>query len=106
MKEYLDSLRKKPKAVRERIAIGASLGTSGVIALGWLMVMIFVTPYGGAPAPSEEFNASLSETRSSFTDVLAGAGAAGATTTRASGVEIVDTTPNKPADATPSAIAF
>ncbi len=105
MKEYLEKLKAKPRAVRERIAIGTSLGVSGVIAVAWLMVVMF-TPYL-SPAPSEtDLAKSLSETRSSFGDAVAGVAAADDEDTTAEGVLIVDTTSEKPAEPTPAAISF
>lgn len=106
MNEYLASLKRKPKAVRERIAVGTSLGVTSVVTLAWLMVLMFASPYDAPAEGSDEFARSISDTHSSLTDVLAGVGAADDTTRTAGGVEIVDTTPDTPKDETPAAIAF
>lgn len=109
MKEFINSLKQKPRAVRERIVAGASLGITGVIALGWIAVMVVTNPFAPTPATPEgtTFSEAISETRSGFENLIGGAAAANRTTAESEeGITIVDTGSDDVASPPPTAISF
>ncbi len=53
MRDYIERLRAKPEHVRRRIALGTSVGVTGVIAFFWAVALIFgntlsIEPSGSA----------------------------------------------------------
>ncbi|MDR3548852.1 MAG: hypothetical protein P4M11_11405 [Candidatus Pacebacteria bacterium] len=105
--DFVERLRAKPEHVRHRIALGSTLGITGVIAAGWLLTVIFsgglaIPPstagtgsLASAPGTAQVVAASQ-QTQSSITNLLGAVGFANATTAPAS-LTVVDT-----ATATPS----
>lgn len=109
MQEFIAKLKQKPRAVRERIVAGASVGITGVIALGWIAVMVVTNPFAPKPVTEEgaTFSEAISETRSGFENLIGGAAAANRTSAEnEEGITIVDTGTEETAAPPPTAISF
>jgi hypothetical protein len=100
MRRHLDNLKARPEHVRRRVAIGASAGVTGLIAVIWLAAHAATgtfalstpgsrTTAGGAPdeasAPSEVTNA-----RGEFSQLLGAVGESFGATSTKPGLSIVD----------------
>lgn len=91
MFDYLEKLRRKPGHIRERIAFGTAAATTGVVALGWLMVTVssgtfaLSTPEFADTKTANEFGALVEETKTGVTSLL---GAVAAFNGDASGITI------------------
>lgn len=109
MKEFINTLRRKPRVVRERIVAGASLGITGAIALGWIAVTVVTTPFVSTPASPEgvTFSEAIEETRSGFENLIGGAGAAERPANEiGAGITIVDTEARDASVPSPTALSF
>jgi hypothetical protein len=93
--EHLERLRAKPHHVRRQIAFGTSLAVTALVAVGWMGALLSSPKLAieRTPGGSEDvnFQESLTETRSNFSDLLGAAGAAIGATTTPSKVIVVDT---------------
>lgn len=107
MQTYLRRLKAKPRRVRERIAVGASLGITGLVALGWLAVMVVTNPFSTVPEASDsaELSKAFTDTTSGFSNLLGAVGASRADDADGDGITVVDAPPDK-APAEPTVIPF
>jgi hypothetical protein len=92
--DYVERLRAKPEHVRRRIAMGTTLGVTGVVTAGWLLITFLsgtltLTPtstsnatLATAPGTTEIANAA-GQTQNAFTDLLGAVGLANNKTTPA-----------------------
>ncbi len=95
MLDFIERLKAKPHHVRQRIAMGTSVGVTGVVAAGWLLTLVFSghLTLNSAPASTggtgSDVSTAVSQTSTSFNQLLGAAGLATATTAPAS-LTIVD----------------
>lgn len=93
--EHLERLRAKPHHVRRQIAFGTSLVVTALVAVGWMGALLSSPKLAieRTPTDGEEvnFQESLTETRSNFSDLVGAAGAALGATSSPTKIEVVDT---------------
>lgn len=91
MKDYIISLRQKPEPVRKRIALGASVGVTALVALVWVTTMaatgVFTLATKTPPATEQAQAGSMG---SNFSQLMGAVGAATGATTSPAALTIVD----------------
>jgi hypothetical protein len=104
--DYVERLRAKPEHIRRRIAVGTTVGVTGVVAAGWLTALVLsgslaLAPVGAssstlasAPGTTQVVNAAT-QTQSSFTQLLGAVGLANASSAPAS-LNVVDASTTTP----------
>lgn len=96
MRDFIENLRAKPEHVRRQVAMGASAGVTGVVAVAWAAALFASGGLTLAPASAEtvsgaDFDALAEDTRSAFSELLGAAGAAGgASASQQAGIRVVD----------------
>ena len=104
MLDFIERLKSKPHHVRHRIAVGTSVGVTGVVAAGWLFALVFsgkllLTPPTTGTGPdgtNPDVATAETQTSSGFNQLLGAVGVATATTAPAS-LTIVDAPKSTPA---------
>lgn len=101
--EHLERLRAKPHHVRRQIALSTSLALTALVAVGWMGALMSSPKLAIERAPTDgeavNFQESLTETRSNFSDLVGAAGAALGATSSAAKIEVVDTKTRSTMDA-------
>jgi hypothetical protein len=95
MMEYLEKLRAKPGAVRERIALGAAACFTAIVAIAWGAVIAtngtFVlapSTFSVASTDTTDINSAIAQTKSGFSDLLGAAAAFQSDSKQASGITV------------------
>ena len=93
LRDYLEHLKSKPEDVRRRIALGSSLGITGVVAIGWMVALgASGTLALSVPVATETkngFAVAAEETKTGFSSLLGAASAFNSGTTGAGSLTIV-----------------
>ncbi len=95
MNDFLTSLRNKPQHIRERIALGTSVGLTLIIAVGWMGALATSGKFALAPVDASETQSASAVVASqgSFSNLLGAASAAftgASSTVEAVGLSVVD----------------
>lgn len=96
MKDYIAQLRQKPEHVRKRIAVGTSVGITGLVGIIWVSAMATTGAFAlntDAPAESsgnEPFALSGTNVKSNFSDLMGAVGAATGSGSSSPELKIVD----------------
>ena len=97
MKEFIANLRQKPEHIRKRIAVGTSVGVTGLVGLIWITAMATTGAFAlstpnteGTETPAEEFALSGTNVQSNFSQLMGAVGAAAGATSSDPELKIVD----------------
>lgn len=97
MKDFITRLKQKPEHVRQRIAVGASAGVTGLIAVVWAGTMAATgtfalgTPEAKPAAPQpDSFALSGTNVESNFSQLMGAVGAATGATSSEPSLTIID----------------
>ena len=113
---HIQKLRAKPEHVRERIALGASAGITGLVALVWVVTLATTGTFSlkTQSAPGADFLAvgdqpqvqeAAAQTQTSFSQLVGAAGAALGATTTAPDLHIIDDRTTSSLEARQAAVA-
>jgi hypothetical protein len=94
MRDFIERLRAKPEHQRKQIAVGASAGVTGFVALGWIAAVTASGTLSLAPSEpilAEADRSTAEEVRSGFSELLGAASAFSNGTTTEAELTIVDT---------------
>lgn len=100
--EHIDRLREKPEHVRHRIAVLTAAGISGLVAVTWMGALATsgsLALKATEIAPSTEVAASISDSASSFSNLMGAAGAAFNPSSSEAELDIVETRTSSTLDA-------
>lgn len=97
IRDYIEELRSKPEHVRERIALGSSIGITALVFVGWLTALTTSGALVSQPTiadahEAEQMSAAVEATKSSFSGLLGAAGAAQSASKNEGELQIVDAT--------------
>ena len=88
MRNYINSLKKKPEHVRRRIALLSTSGVTGFVAIIWAVTLSSTGVFSLAPTAKTQTTTTASS-QTSFSQLLGAVGAASATSSDPS-LSIVD----------------
>lgn len=93
MMDFIERLRAKPEHVRHRIALGASAGATGLVAIAWFGALATSNAFTISPSvPGDvELAAALNETSQSANSLMGAAGFLNASARNEDGISVVDT---------------
>ncbi len=93
IRDHIEELRSKPEHIRRRIALGASLGITGLVFVGWLTALTSTAPtvLSSKSENDPALTDAVSQTSSSFSALLGAVNAAQSVSQNANGLYIVDT---------------
>ena len=93
--DHIERLREKPEHVRNRIALGVSIGATALVALVWATALattqVFALKNEGPVAPEEVPAPTFAETKSAFSELVGAVGSAVGATSSDPTLQIVDT---------------
>ncbi|MGB4076740.1 MAG: hypothetical protein WBK28_03495 [Minisyncoccia bacterium] len=90
VRDYLEDMRRKPEHIRQRIALGVSVGITFLIAAGYVLNLSASGALSLAPA-EESRNIADATGRNVVDDLTAAAGAFGDVFQEASEIQIIET---------------
>ncbi|KND50784.1 MAG: hypothetical protein AB202_00020 [Parcubacteria bacterium C7867-007] len=95
LSQHIETIRSKPEHVRERIAIGASAGVTGAVAMIWIVTLAATGTFTLTPENEGVLaNAVVEDVKiqgeTNFSQLVGGVGAALGATTSAPALRIVD----------------
>ncbi len=97
IRDYIEELRSKPEHVRERIALGSSIGITALVFVGWLTALTTSGALVSQPTiadahEAEQMSAAVEATKSSFSGLLGAVGSIQPPAQNDGGLQIVDAT--------------
>ncbi len=97
IRDYIEELRRKPEHIRQRIAIGSSIGITGLVFVGWLTALTTSGTLASQPTiadahEAEQMSAAVEATKSNFSELLGAVGSIQAPSQNEGGLQIVDAT--------------
>ena len=94
IRDYIEHLKSQPEDVRKRIALGSTLGITGLVFLGWVVALgasgTLALSDPAKAAPDTGLAAAASQTKNGFSDLLGAASAFQSVQNGTSPVTIVD----------------
>lgn len=100
--EHIDRLREKPEHVRHRIAVLTAASITGLVAVTWMGALASsgtLALKATETAPDKEMSESITESTSTFTNLMGAAGAAFNATSTEAALQIIETRTSSTLDA-------